>query len=217
MSYDEYLAAWAAAHSFEPERIGGFLRWYLHLPYSIARPLAWVSPDTVTLAGLLVAVATLPLYAAGAAFPAALLVLASGLLDQVDGAVAAIGGRATAFGAVWDSAVDRLTDTVLLLGPALWLSGGAARWGLAAAAVGTFLLEYVRARCQACGWTTDQVVTPGERPQRVVGIAVVTSLASLVGRWLWVPAAWALAGLTFASAAMLLRDARARSTTPASG
>jgi len=217
MSYDEYLGAWASAHSFEPERMGTFLRWYLRLPYLLARPLGGVSPDTVTLASLGVALATLPLYAAGAAFPAGLLVLVAGLLDQVDGAVAAVHGRATLYGAVLDSTVDRLTDLVLLLGPALWVSGGAARWGLAAAAVGTSLLEYVRARCQACGWTAEQVVTPGERPQRVVAVAATSVLAALVGRWLWVPAAWGLAALTAASVGVLLRGARARPTTPASG
>lgn len=216
MSYDEYLAAWAAAHSFEPERMSGFLRAYLRLPYLVAQPLARVDPNVVTLAGLGVAVLTLPLYARGMAFPAGLLVLVAGLLDQVDGAVAAIGGRGTAFGAVLDSTVDRLTDIVLLLGPALWVPGAFTKWGLAAAGTGTFLLEYVRARCQACGWTTEQVVTPAERPQRVVGIAVVTILGSLIGSWLWAPVSWALAWLTVASVIVLLRDARARPTTPGS-
>jgi CDP-diacylglycerol--glycerol-3-phosphate 3-phosphatidyltransferase len=216
MSYDEYLAAWAAQHAFEPERMSSFLRSYLRLPYALARPLAHVSPDTVTWAGLSVALLTLPLYARGLAFPAGLLVLVSGLLDQVDGAVAALGGRTSAYGAVLDSTVDRLTDVVLLAGPALWVPGAFARWGLAAACAGTFLLEYVRARCQACGWTTEQVVTPAERPFRVVGVAVVALLSSVLGSWVFAPASWALAWLTVASVVVLLRDARARPTTPAS-
>ena len=215
MTYDEYLAAWAAAHSFEPDRVGPVLRAYLRLPYVLARPLARVSPDAVTAAGLVVACVTLPAYAFGAAFVAGLLVLVAGLLDSVDGAVAALGGRGSVWGAVWDSTVDRLTDVVLLLGPALWVPY--ARWGLLAAGVGTFLLEYVRARCQACGWTDRQVVTPGERPTRVIACAVTGMLAALLGRWVWLVGAWGLAALTAVSVVVLLRDARARTTTPASG
>jgi CDP-diacylglycerol--glycerol-3-phosphate 3-phosphatidyltransferase len=215
MTYDEYLAEWAATHSFEPERVGPVLRAYLRLPYVLARPLASVSPDAVTAAGLVVACLTLPAYAVGAAAVAGLLVLVAGLLDSVDGAVAALGGRGSTFGAVWDSTVDRLTDVVLLLGPALWVPY--ARWGLLAAGVGTFLLEYVRARCQACGWTDEQVVTPGERPTRVIVLAVTGLLAAAAGRWLWLAGAWALAALTAVSVVVLLRDARARTTTPVSG
>ncbi|HWL38353.1 MAG TPA: CDP-alcohol phosphatidyltransferase family protein [Frankiaceae bacterium] len=216
MTYDEYLAAWARGHSFEPERMGRFLRSYLRLPYALARPLAGIDPNAVTVAGFCVAAVTLPVYATGAAFLAGLLVLVAGLLDQVDGAVAVLGGRQTRFGAVWDSAVDRLTDVVLLAGPAIWIDGGTTRWGLVAAGAGTFLLEYVRARCQACGWTDDQIVTPGERPQRVVAIALLGIVSALAGKWLWAVGAWALAGLTFWSVVVLLLDARARPTTPAS-
>lgn len=170
------------------------------------------------MAGLVVACPTLPLYAMGWAFTAGVLVLLAGLLDQVDGAVAVLGGRHGVRRRVGldRRPADRLTDVVLLAGPALWIDGGFTRWGLVAAGAGTFLLEYVRARCQACGWTTNQVVTPGERPQRVVAIAVTGMLAALVGRWVWAPASWALAGLTGVSVALLLRDARARPTTPAS-
>ena len=218
-TYDEYLAEWAALHAFEPERMSGFLRWYLRLPYGIAVPLArlGVAPNSVTNVGFGVALVTLLAYATEAVLVAGVLVLVAGLLDQVDGAVAAIRGQATAFGAVWDSTVDRLTDVVLLAGPALWIDGGLTRWGLVAAGAGTFLLEYVRARCQACGWTGEQVVTPGERPTRVVAVAMLAFGSAPLGRWVWAFGAWGLAALTFGSVVLLLLDARARTTTPASG
>lgn len=215
MAYDAYLDAWAATHAFERARMGPVLRTYLRLPYALARPLTGVSPHAVTLLGVAVAWATVGLYAAGWAFVAGALVLVAGLLDSVDGAVAVLRGRVTAFGAVWDSTADRLADLALYLGPALWAPG--ARWWLAAAAAGTFLLEYVRARCQANGWTDRQVVTPGERPTRVVAVAVLGMASPLVGRWVWVPGAALVAGLTLVGVALLLRDARGRSTTPASG
>ncbi|MDQ1712413.1 MAG: CDP-diacylglycerol---glycerol-3-phosphate 3-phosphatidyltransferase [Frankiaceae bacterium] len=204
-SFDAYLREWRALH---PARDGVATRIaaaYLRIPYALAGPLVRVSPNVVTLAGLLAAVATIPAYRVRAL--AALLVLTAGVLDSVDGAVALRRGRVTTFGAVWDSTADRLADVALLVGPALHRPGAA----FAAAGAGTFLLEYIRARCQAVGLTGEQRVTPGERPTRIVVLAV----AAATGWWTY--GAWTVAALTLAGAALLLRDARARPTTPASG
>jgi CDP-diacylglycerol--glycerol-3-phosphate 3-phosphatidyltransferase len=198
------LARWRALH---PAREGVATRIaaaYLPLPYAVARRLVRVPPNVVTLAGLLLAVATVPAYRVRGA--AALLIVLAGVADSVDGAVAVLSGRVTAFGAVWDSTADRLADIAILVGPALHEPGAA----FVAAGVGTFLLEYVRARTHAVG-AAGQRVTPGERPTRIVLLA----LGAATG---WrVQAAWTVTALTVTGAALLLNDARARPTTPASG
>jgi CDP-diacylglycerol--glycerol-3-phosphate 3-phosphatidyltransferase len=199
---------WCALHSFERERVGPVLGAYLRAVYAAARRVP-LSPGAVTLLALLVACSSVVPYALDVPAAAAPLVVLSGLLDSVDGAVAALRGKATAFGAVLDSTADRLSDLALLIGPALYVPD--ARPALVAAGAGTFLLEYVRARCQAAGWTDRQPVTPGERPTRLVAAA----LLAVVPRW-WAYGAWTLAALTALGALMLLRDARARSTTAAS-
>jgi CDP-diacylglycerol--glycerol-3-phosphate 3-phosphatidyltransferase len=236
-AYGEYLHGWRAVHGLEDDRmVGGFVEWYLRLPYAVARPLArrGVSPDVVTLLGLVVAAASLPAYLAGGSWLAlgGAAALVSGLCDQLDGAVAVLQRRTSIFGAIWDSVVDRLSDLALLVGPAAWLlrdvrPGTASRGvaGLVAAGAALFLLEYVRARSQAVGHLAAQVVTPAERPTRVVvaallgvlcGALLATADDSSTAGLVWTWGAWGLAGLTIVSAGQLLLDARRRAdpTTP---
>src|SRR4029450_7186709 len=85
---------------------------YLRLPHAVGVPLAraGVDPDLVTLAALWVALVAgwpAPRGPGGAAAAGALTLLA-GVADSVDGAVAVMQGRASAFGFVWDSTADRL-------------------------------------------------------------------------------------------------------------
>lgn len=202
------LDRWCALHRFERHRAGPVLRAYVRVTYATARRLP-LSPTGVTVIGLLLALASVAAYDRGAPLVAGALVLASGAADALDGAVAAVRARATTWGAVLDSTADRLADAALLLGPAL--SRADARAGLVAAAFATFLLEYVRARCQAVGLVDDQPVTPFERPVRIVAAA---ALAVAPAAWEW--AAWAWAAAAAVSVLLLLRDARARSTTATS-
>jgi phosphatidylglycerophosphate synthase len=190
MSFAAYQAGWREAHLLgEDAQPGGRVAAaYLRLPYLVGAPLAraGVDPNLVTLAALWVALvagwtATL---GPGWAAAAGTLTLAAGVADSVDGAVAVLQGRATAFGFVWDSTADRLADLAVIAGPvALVASRAGPGWGAAAVAAGTaaagllLLLEYVRARAQAgqvpAGWS---LVTPGERPTRVIVLGL-TGLA----------------------------------------
>ncbi len=145
------------------------VRGWLSLCYVIARPLAVIglAPIVVTAAALLVA-GSVPVFAAlggGWLWLAAVVTVLSGLLDNLDGALAALRERATGFGAVADALADRLADTAYLL--ALWLLG-APGWLVGVGAGLTFLQEYMRAR--AAGLDVDEVgvVTVWERPTRVI-------------------------------------------------
>jgi CDP-diacylglycerol--glycerol-3-phosphate 3-phosphatidyltransferase len=181
-SLEAYRAGWRAAHRLgEEERPGGRLAAaYLRLPYAAGAPLAraGVDPDLVTLAALwlaLVAGWTATLGPGWAAAAGALTLLA-GLADSVDGAVAVLQGRAGSFGFVWDSTADRLADLAVVAGPVVLVATTAdPRWAALAVVAGTaaaalaLLLEYVRARAQAAGVAAAwSLVTPGERPTRVV-------------------------------------------------
>jgi CDP-diacylglycerol--glycerol-3-phosphate 3-phosphatidyltransferase len=100
---------------------------------------------------------------------AAVVVGASGVLDSVDGAVAVMSGRVTRWGAVLDSVVDRLSDLLYLL--ALWLLGAPAALCLAAAVL-LVTHEYTRARATAVGLDDVGIITVGERPTRVIVVAM---------------------------------------------
>lgn len=164
--------------------------------YVLARPLAaaGVAPDLVTVGGLLAAGLVAWLAALGGAWfgAAAAVVVLSGLLDGVDGAVALLTDRATRFGFVLDSLVDRGADLLYLL--ALWLAG-APDGACVAAGVVTLLHEYTRARAAAGGLADVGVVTVGERPTRVVITAAFLLAAAsypaeaatwaALGAWAW--------------------------------
>jgi CDP-diacylglycerol--glycerol-3-phosphate 3-phosphatidyltransferase len=192
-SGDEHVRDWAGLHLTEPPQ--GFVGGWLRAAAAVARPLAraGVSPNAVTVAALVAAVAAVPLAAVdGWVGPATacLAVTVSGLLDALDGAVAVQAGRTTKVGFLLDSALDRLADVALPAALAVVAAehGGhgvvAARLAVAAVAA-CWWLEYVRARGSLAGVTGKQLVTPGERPTRIVLSAVGLGLPPLALAALW--------------------------------
>jgi CDP-diacylglycerol--glycerol-3-phosphate 3-phosphatidyltransferase len=117
-----------------------------------------------------------------------LLVVASGLLDNLDGAVAVLSGRTSRWGFVLDSGCDRLADAAYCV--ALLLAGAPA-WAAVTGAGLAWLQEYVRARAAVAGMPEVGVVTVSERPTRVIVTAMF-----LLGAGLYPAAAqvWAAAG-----------------------
>ncbi len=140
-----------------------------------------ISADLVTWAGVVAAVAAAWAFARGR-FPLALVALiASGLCDLLDGAVARSGGRkGTAFGAALDSTLDRYGEGVVL-GALVWRSATQTdypehRFVLATlailAGIGSFLVSYVRARSEGLGIACEVGLL--ERPER---LALLVALA----------------------------------------
>jgi phosphatidylglycerophosphate synthase len=189
-SCSEYLDRWSGLHGEAAPT--GLVGWWLRFAYRVAVPLIRlrVGPDAVTVLGLLVAVAASPPAAAGGRWPllGALLVVVSGVLDNLDGAVAVLTGRTTRWGFVLDSLCDRLSDAAYAI--ALALAG--APWPAAAAGAAlSWLHEYARARAAVAGMPQIGVVTVSERPTRVIVTAMF-----LLGAGLYPASAdgWATAG-----------------------
>src|SRR5438874_2099870 len=117
---EEYLARWSVTHGGVDTSRPGFVRGWLSVAYAAARPAArlGVPPSAVTVLGVVVAAAVVPLASAGGRWPllVALVVLLSGLLDGVDGAVAVLTGRSTPWGSVLDSLADRCSDLAYVVG-----------------------------------------------------------------------------------------------------
>lgn len=166
---DGYLTRWSALHHGYDPRGSVPARALLTATYSLARPLSrWgVQPDALTLWTLWLACAALVAAHAGGRWPvvAGAVLALSGLGDTLDGAVAALSDRATPWGYVLDSVVDRVNDAIYLV--AVWVVGAPA--GLAVACgVALGLLEYLRARAGNAGMGEIGVVTVAERPVRVL-------------------------------------------------
>jgi phosphatidylglycerophosphate synthase len=128
----------------------------------------------------------------GWAGPAAacVAVTLSGLLDALDGAVAVQSGRTTTVGFLLDSALDRLSDAALPVAVAIVADNPAAGELAVAVVATTWWLEYVRARGALAAATlatgpTSQVITPGERPTRMILAGVGLGLPFLALAALW--------------------------------
>lgn len=166
---------WSALHGgIQPSLV---VRGWLRLIRALAAgPVLRIPPDVLSAAGVLT-LAGAWAAVAGPGWPAltVLLVLAAGVLDGLDGAVALRTGRARPLGAVVDAVADRLGD--LFLGAVLVALGSPLPWVLAALAL-VLLMEYLRARAQAVGMPGVGMVTVAERPTRLIVVGVAAGGAA---------------------------------------
>src|SRR5215469_313741 len=84
----------------------------------IIQPLARlrVTPNTLTVIGLLLSALTALVIALGFLLAGGLLVLFAGIFDMFDGAMARVRNAATTFGAFLDSTLDRYSESIILFG-----------------------------------------------------------------------------------------------------
>jgi archaetidylinositol phosphate synthase len=135
-----------------------------------------VSPNAWTFVGLLVSfLAAVSFWSSGyrGELLGGLLILASGFLDVVDGAVARVTGRMSKQGAFLDSTLDRVAEVAIYLGI---LTGGLANAALVLLALSfSLLVSYTRARGEALGASLAGVGI-GERSERLLVLAIASIL-----------------------------------------
>lgn len=167
---DGYFDRWQALHGgYDPRQGNAWLKGWLVLSYWIARPLArrGILPDMLTLWSVWLAFAVFVPASAGGHWPilGGWILVLSGLADTIDGCVAVLTDRATRWGYVLDSAVDRVNDVIYLF--AVMSVGGPSVLALVAG-LAFGMLEYLRARAANAGMDDVGVVTVGERAMRVI-------------------------------------------------
>jgi CDP-diacylglycerol--glycerol-3-phosphate 3-phosphatidyltransferase len=165
---------------------------------------ARVTPNMLTIAGFLGNVAAAVLVANGQLLVGGIVVLLFSALDMLDGALARATGRATPFGALFDSVLDRLSEAAVLGGILVYeLDRGNEEETVLAfvAVVGSLMVSYVRARAEGLGVSmTSGLFTRSER-------VVLTAIALIVSPLLR-PALWALAAITLVTVAQRVDTAR---------
>jgi CDP-diacylglycerol--glycerol-3-phosphate 3-phosphatidyltransferase len=154
---------------------------------------AGVTPDMVTIVGTLGAVAgSVLLFGTGHLFWGTVVVTFSVLLDLLDGALARARGGGTVFGAVLDSAGDRVADAAIFGSLIWWYSGAGDNRLLVLLALLCLVLgvltSYVKARAEGVGLSCDVGIV--ERLERLLLVLFGTGLAGLgvpyalhVGLW----------------------------------
>jgi CDP-diacylglycerol--glycerol-3-phosphate 3-phosphatidyltransferase len=140
----------------------------------VARQIAYpvVTPNFLTVVGFFLTCGVAVVIGLGYELLGGVLVLAVGLFDMLDGAMARVRGLKTRFGAFLDSTLDRFSEAVLL-GGVLWLHQDDPRYPLLVLAVvtGSLLVSYTRARAEGLNPRVDCEVGFLPRPQRVILLA----------------------------------------------
>ncbi|HEY6379283.1 MAG TPA: CDP-alcohol phosphatidyltransferase family protein [Candidatus Dormibacteraeota bacterium] len=153
-----------------------------------------VSPNTLTVLGLLVNLTSAILVGAGLLFAGGLVLLLASVFDILDGAVARVTGKVYRYGAFLDSASDRYAEVFTGLGLIVYYQLLPGKHTvepilIIAALAGSLMVSYVRARAQSLGFVCDGGLLA--RPERVV----LTAIGLLVNPLL-LPVLWVLAVFT---------------------
>src|SRR6202045_4420744 len=145
-----------------------------------------VNPNFLTFLGLVVNFGAAAMFAIGNFFTGALIIFFAGFLDMLDGQVARKQKRVTAFGAFYDSTLDRYADMALYMGLLVHYSVSGPRPCVilaAGATAGSVMVSYARARAESL----IPLCKVGfmERPERLV-LLIIGGFFTRMGAVLWV-------------------------------
>jgi CDP-diacylglycerol--glycerol-3-phosphate 3-phosphatidyltransferase len=145
-----------------------------------------INPNLLTFLGLVVNFGAAISFAVGNFRTGAAIIFFAGFLDMLDGQVARRQNRVTAFGAFYDSTLDRYADMALYMGLLVYYSvnGRTAYVVLAAVATaGSVMVSYARARAESL----IPLCKVGfmERPERLV-LLIIGGTFNRMGPVLWV-------------------------------
>ncbi len=149
-------------------------------PVARAFARAGFTPNSLTCIGLIFSLIAGVLFGISQPRFAGLVLLMCGFFDIIDGAVARVSGKVSAFGGVLDSVVDRYTEAVIFIGI---IFGGVPELGqygwlwVVLALVGGFMVSYIRARAEAAG-SGKLSVGIAERAERllILGVGAMLNL-----------------------------------------
>jgi CDP-diacylglycerol--glycerol-3-phosphate 3-phosphatidyltransferase len=145
-----------------------------------------IHPNVLTLTGVLINVAAAWALALDQFVLAGVVMIVANIFDFIDGKVAHITGKQSAFGAFWDSTLDRFSDLALFTG-LIWLYAGLDRQGYvliaALALIFSIMTSYARARAESL---IDKCkVGFMERPERIV-LFMIGAFTDRMAAVLWV-------------------------------
>ena len=181
LSKQEFKVKWSSLHS--DAKTNGIVGAWLNISYrfGLVCTLLRISPNVLTLFGLLGAVATA---ATSQTIWAIFFLVFSLFCDGIDGSVAIFQQRESNWGATLDAVADRISEafwffTLFAIGVPAWIP--IILWSIAS------FQEYARAKLKSLGVSDLGVVTPAERPIRAsfLFIALIMNYLGIPGvTWL---------------------------------
>lgn len=153
-----------------------------------------VHPNILSAGGLILSAVAGLIYSHGLFFWAAWVVVLAGICDSLDGQIARQTNQRSAFGAFFDSTLDRYSDMFFLIGLAYYFAGGQDFLGLhlnkasaesspwtiiaiALAMAGSFMVSYTRARAEGLGMECKRGLM--QRPERIILLVIGSLLGSI--------------------------------------
>ena len=158
-----------------------------------------LTPNAISMTGLALNVAAAVLVFERMFFLAGVAFVIGSIMDTLDGRYSRMSGKGTPFGAFLDSTLDRIEEGVVLIAVAAYFASQHDELAVAAvvaAALGSLMVSYTRARAEALGVACK--VGLATRPVRVVILSaglIFAKGASLGNFELLAPAVYVLAGL----------------------
>jgi CDP-diacylglycerol--glycerol-3-phosphate 3-phosphatidyltransferase len=155
-----------------------------------------MSPDHLTILGLVVAVGAAVSIGVGYLQLGLLLVILAALPDLFDGALAKASNTSSQRGAFFDSVIDRVTDALLFGGLAWYFAGGSSpRMAMLPFAImaASSVISYQRAKAESLGLDAKGGLM--ERAERIILLCL-----GLLFEPLLVPILWVMLALTIVTA-----------------
>lgn len=152
-----------------------------------------ITPNMVTLFGLLMNSVVAYLIIIGRIQAAGVLYIFAAGLDAIDGTLARMVGVRSRFGGFWDSTLDRMGEAIVISAVGVWAAMQGDLVGVAitfAALTTSYLVSYTRARAEGLG--IDTKVGFGTRVERyiilvialvvgypIIGLAIIAIIAGI--------------------------------------
>lgn len=136
-----------------------------------------LSPNTITVLSLLVAIFSGYAYSIKIPIGGAMLIVLTGVFDMLDGAVARATGRVTMFGSTFDHVLDRYVEFFIVFGIILggyigWISGFFALFGM-------LMASFTRAKAESVGGLKSCTVGIAERQEKLLILILGSILAAI--------------------------------------
>ncbi|MGB5747833.1 MAG: CDP-alcohol phosphatidyltransferase family protein [Desulfobacterales bacterium] len=147
-----------------------------------------LGPNSFTVAGVIITSIGAAAFLMGFIRLAGIFILLGGLCDTIDGLLARTTGKASRFGALLDSTVDRYAEFIMFFGIAAYffnIDDYVTAAGTFLALCGSFMVSYSRARAESLGLQAKVGIM--QRPERIVLIglgAIIHMNAFIFAIWL---------------------------------